>query len=319
MTVVSISVQGVALIISAEGRVGFAEDLKGPPFIGGDVLDAAYLQISEILQAQQGFSLAGYKARSIKRRIAARIRAVGMTGTEPYIVLLAESPDEQQKLLTALSIHVSHFFRNPSTYRELKKKVLPVLLQRSRVNHSKLRIWSIGCAYGEEPYSLALLLQRFLLPSDQLAIIATDLSSAALQRAKAGQYDPSRLTEVPERLLREYFQPQGKEYRLAEEIRKMVQFFRHDILSEQPFYRADLILCRNVLIYFSREQQRRILQILAAALPAGGFLVLGRAETLVTSCRELFRCINPAERIYQRLETDEQLLPMAYVQQLQDF
>lgn len=312
------NVHGVVLTILPDDRSRL-EDLRRAPFVGGDIQEEAYLQIGEILRQQQDFSLSGYKALSIKRRIAARIRAVGMNATTPYLALLADNPEEQQQLLTALSIHVSHFFRNPSTYEVLEKKVLPELLLRSRDTHSKLRIWSIGCAYGEEPYSLALLLQKFLQAEDQLSIIGTDLSAVALQRAKRGLYDDSRLAEVPAKLLRDYFVPQDKQYQLVDEIKQTVQFFRHDILSDQPFYRADLILCRNVLIYFSREQQQRILMILAAALPPGGYLVLGRAETLVTSSRDLYRCINPAERIYQRLDNEEKLLPLAYVQQLQDF
>lgn len=306
-------------IILPDGGARFTGDLKHSPFIGGDIQDEAYLQIGEILREQQDFALSAYKALSIKRRIAARIRAVGMNSTESYLQLLADNPDEQQQLLAALSIHVSNFFRNPSTFEVLEKKVLPDLLQRSRKTQSKLRIWSIGCAYGEEPYSLVLLLQKFLQPDDLFSIIGTDLSGEALQRAKLGQYEANRLAEVPEKLLRDYFTLSGKHYHLNPGIKQKVQFFRHDILSDQPFYRADLILCRNVLIYFSREQQQRILQILAAALPAEGFLVLGRAETLAPSSRDLFRCINPAERIYQRLDSDEKTLSLAYVQQLRDF
>ena len=289
------------------------------PFVGGDISEPAYLQIGEILRQQQNFSLDGYKDLCIKRRIAARIRKVGMNGPEPYLELLAASSDEQQKLLTALSIHVSHFFRNPSTYRVLERQVLPELVARSRAQRSKLRIWSVGCANGEEPYSLALLCQKLLTDNDLLTIIGTDLSPDALLRAKRGCYERGRLQELSTEQLAEFFVVRDKDYCLSDKVRKKVRFFRHDILSDQPFYRADLILCRNVLIYFSREQQQRILQILAAALPPGGFLVLGRAETLVSACRDLFRCIDPAERIYQRLDTDKQLLPTSLVQQLQDF
>jgi chemotaxis protein methyltransferase CheR len=292
---------------------------KGGPFVGGDIPEPAYRQIADILRQQQNFALDGYKDLCIKRRIAARIRAVGLDHPEPYIELLTTSEQEQQQLLTALSIHVSHFFRNPSTFRMLENRVLPELAAKAREQKAKLRLWSVGCANGEEPYSLALLCLKSLRESDPLTIIGTDLSPAALQRAKRGCYDASRVEEVSAKLREEFFVMRGKDYCLNDRVRKIVRFFRHDILSDQPFYRADLILCRNVLIYFSREQQQRILQILAAALPPGGFLVLGRAETLVTACRELFRCIDPAERIYQRLETDEQLLPTSLVQQLQDF
>ncbi|NOY12758.1 MAG: protein-glutamate O-methyltransferase CheR [Deltaproteobacteria bacterium] len=260
--------------------------------------------------AASSFALDGYKDLCIKRRIAARIRSVGMHGPDPYIELLEADQQEQKKLLATLSIHVSQFFRNPSTYTVLTDRVLPELAQRSRNSSSKLRIWSVGCANGEEPYSLALLCQSLLADEDLLlSIIGTDLSSEALQRAKRGCYEQNRLAAVPKELLQRYFVFRDKHYCLVDKIKMAVRFFHHDILSDQPFYRADLILCRNVLIYFSRRQQQRVLEILAAALPPGGFLVLGRAETLVTSCRQLFRCIDPAERIYQRLDGDEQPLP----------
>jgi len=317
------NVREVDLTISPDQQMGqqqIAEAAeKGEPFVGGDIPEPAYRQIADILRQQQNFVLDGYKDLCIKRRIAARIRAVGLGHPEPYIELLTTSEQEQQQLLTALSIHVSHFFRNPSTFRVLENRVLPELVAKAREQKTKLRVWSVGCANGEEPYSLALLCMKILRDTDPLTIIGTDLSPAALQRAKRGCYEASRLAEVSGELLEEFFELRGKDYCLDDRIKKIVRFFRHDILSDQPFYRADLILCRNLLIYFSRGQQQRILQILAAALPPGGFLVLGRAETLVTACRELFRCIDPAERIYQRLDTDEQLLPTSLVQQLQDF
>lgn len=289
------------------------------PFVGGDISEDVYRQIGEILRRQQNFTLDGYKDLCIKRRIAARIRAVGMQTPEPYIVLLEENQQEQQELLSALSVHVSQFFRNPSTYAVLENRVLPELAKRSKNSCSKLRIWSVGCANGEEPYSLALLCQKLNMANHMLSIIGTDLSPEALKRAKRGCYEQSRLAGVPAEFLQNQFVCQDDRYCLVDKVKRVVRFYRHDILSDQPFCRADLILCRNVLIYFSRLQQKRILRILAAALSPGGFLVLGRAETLVTSCRKLFRCIDPAERIYQRLDSDDPLLPTTFVQQLQEF
>ncbi len=280
------------------------------PFVGGDFLDADYQQICQLLKEQQGVDLTGYKDLCIKRRIASRIRAAGLPGPQPYYALLLDDPQEQQQLLEALTVHVSQFFRNPTTYDLLERQVLPELLERARAGKAKLRIWSVGCATGEEPYSLAMLCRKLLKAGDLFSIIATDLSAEVLQRAKRGLFAPSRLAEVSETALTNYFTAEGKDYRLADEIRNQVRFFQHDILSDQPFYRADLILCRNVLIYFSRLQQQRVLRTLAAALPVGGYLVLGRAETLVPACRDLFRCIDSAERVYQRLETNGDPLPV---------
>ncbi len=288
------------------------------PFVGSDFSDQTYRRISDILKEQQGFVLDGYKDLCIKRRIASRIRAVGNNTIETYIELLETSSKEQQQLLAALSIHVSHFFRNPSTFAVLEKQVLPELWQRAQRNKTKLRVWSVGCAGGEEPFSIALLCQELLSDGEQLSIIGTDMSSEVIHRAKQGRFRKERLGEVPAALLGAYFQPLDGEYQLIDLVREKVNFFQHDIVGDQPLYRSDLILCRNLLIYFFREQQLQILRMLATALSPGGYLVLGRAETLVATCRELFTCVDPAERIYQRLENSDQLLPIQDQQQLMD-
>ena len=197
------------------------------------------------------------------------------------------------------------FFVTRAFFCVLETQLLPELLGLSRRAHSKLRIWSVGCANGEEPYSLALLCQNQQRPGDLLSILGTDLSPEALRRARRGSYPAARLEEISAEMRAEYFTRHGVEYQLCDRIREQVQFFRHDILSDPPFYRADLILCRNLLIYFSREQQQRVVEILAESLLPGGYLILGRAETLAPACRGLFRCIDPAERIYQRILPSE--------------
>ncbi len=275
------------------------------PFVGSDLHDTAYQRITEILREQQNFHLEGYKVLCTKRRLAARIRSVGYSDPTAYVELLEENPQEQEQLLAALSVHVSQFFRNVSVFHVLEKQILPELLESSRGNKSKLRIWSVGCANGEEPYSLALLCQKRQLKGDLISIVGTDLSPEALTRAKRGVFPADRVESVPGEMLADFFTNQDKWYQLVEPIRERVQFFRHDILTDQPFYRANLILCRNLLIYFSREQQQQIMEILAAALLPGGYLVLGRAETMALACRKFFVCVDPAERIYRRLPVDE--------------
>lgn len=275
------------------------------PCVGSDLDDTVYQQIAEILREQKSFHLEGYKTLCIKRRMAARIRSAGYKDPTAYVALLQENIREQEHLLAALSVHVSHFFRNNSVFHVLEKQILPELLESSRYNKSKLRIWSIGCANGEEPYSLALLCQKQQLKGDLLSIIGTDLSPEALTRAKRGLFPAERVQNVPSTMLADFFISSGQQYQVIEQIRERVQFFRHDILTDQPFYRANLVLCRNLLIYFSREQQQQIVDILAAALLPGGYLVLGRAETMASACRKMFVCIDPSERIYQRLPVQD--------------
>lgn len=277
------------------------------PLVGGDVDDGTYTQVVDILKRQQHFLLEGYKDLCIRRRLAARIRAAGYRNPQEYIELLAEDSREQEQLLAALSVHVSHFFRNPSMFKRLEKVIIPELQERTRLERCKLRIWCVGCAYGEEPYSVALLCQKGQIKKDMVSIIATDLSPEALRTARQGRFPSARLQNVPESMIQEFFREDAGKLKLAVKVRELVQFFRHDILTDSPFYRAELILCRNLLIYFSREQQIRILKKLAEALLPGGYLVLGRAETMAPVCRALFHCVDPAERIYQRIVSDRQI------------
>lgn len=270
------------------------------PLIGEEFPDEAYAAIATILKDQQNFDLKSYKSVNMKRRLAAYMRSLGCVDPLVYSEDLSDKTDEQKQLIAALGIHVSHFFRNPSTFFALKARILPELLRMSRRQNSKLRVWSVGCAHGEEPYSVAILLKKMLQKGDQIAILGTDLSPDALKKAKDGYYPADRLKDVPPAMLEKYFSGQAPCFQLNKDIRNLVQFFRHDILSDETLYRADLIMCRNLLIYFSRERQQQVLELLADTLSPGGYLVLGRAETLAPACRNLFFCVDPAERIYRR-------------------
>ena len=223
-----------------------------------------------------------------------------MPDARAYLRHLAADKAEQQHLLLALSIHVSSFLRNPSAFRALANKIIPSLVADARRDEVKLRFWSVGCARGEEVYSLALVSRKIVEKTDQIAIIGTDISSDAIKKARRGGYCLDQLRNVSPEQLSQYFTSEGDKYRVGAELRQAVQFFRHDIVTEQPFYRADLILCRNLLIYFSRDLQQRVLETLAATLAPGGYLMLGRAETMAPDCRGLFQCVDPAERIYRR-------------------
>ncbi len=270
------------------------------PLIGEEFPDEAYAHIAATLKEQQNFDLNSYKAVNMKRRLAAYLRSGNCQDPLQYSTELTGNSEEQKQLIAALGVQVSQFFRNPSTFMVLEKRILPELLRVSRRQNSKLRIWSVGCAHGEEPYSVALLLKKIQQKEDLVAILGTDLSHEALKRAKSGYYPADRLKDVPADVLQQYFTGHPHLYQIKAEIRHLVQFFRHDIISEEAFYRADLILCRNLLIYFAREKQQQVLELLARALSPGGYLVLGRAETLAPDCRNLFHCVDPAERIYRR-------------------
>jgi len=271
------------------------------PLIGAELPDAAYEAIIEQLRQRRQFDLGAYKDRCIRRRIAKRLRSSGARDVAGYLERLAGDEDELDALLATLSIHVSQFFRNPDTFEALERHVLPDLCRLARAaGRHELRLWSVGCAGGEEPYSLALLVDELAPAGIEVSILATDVSAPVLDAARTARFEPARLAEVPPPVLARYFTVDGGGYRLHERVRSMVRFERHNIMTAAEFPAADLILCRNVLIYFTREEQTRILTRFAMALPKGGALVLGRAETLVGPERRLFRAEFPTERIYRR-------------------
>jgi len=285
-----------SLIEGAEPFSGYTDEKL---FVGSDITDQDFGEIRDILFKGRGFDLNGYKDRCIKRRIAARIRNLGYRRIKGYIALLEINAAEQEQLLEALTIHVSQFFRNPTTFSVLEEKILPELLRKYR-GEGEVKVWSIGCAGGEEPYSIALLCDELCGPHDRVSILGTDVSADILKKARTGIYESYRLAEVPNQVLAQYFRQEGVRYQLDNRICTKVRFFRHDILQDRPFPHVDLILCRNMLIYFSRQEQERILRTLAKALAPEGLLVLGRAETMVSESRELFTCVDPAERIYRK-------------------
>ncbi|MCM2264172.1 MAG: protein-glutamate O-methyltransferase CheR [Desulfuromonadales bacterium] len=272
------------------------------PLIGDELPDAIFEAIIELLRTRRQFDLGAYKDRCIRRRIAKRLRNSGASDVAGYLKLLTDDEGELDALLATLSIHVSQFFRNSDTFLALERHVLPDLFRLARATgRRELRLWSVGCAGGEEPYSLALLIDELSPAGLKVDILATDVSEPVLESARAALYEPVRLTEVPPPVLARYFTAEGDRYRLIEKVRALVRFERHNVMTAAEFPPADLILCRNVLIYFTREEQARILARFAAALPEGGALVLGRAEALTGVERQLFRTEFPTERIYRRM------------------
>lgn len=276
------------------------------PFVGSEFPDVDFEHLRQLLLARRGFDLGMYKDRCVKRRIAVRVRACGFSAASPYLARLEGDEAEIDALLAAITINVSQFFRNPSTFRTLEKEVLPTLVRRARdAGAGRLRLASIGCAGGEEPYSLALLAEELGASELEIEIRGSDISAPVLAQAERGRYDEQRLGEVPPAVRARYFVAEPGGFRLREEIRRRVQFEQQDILATEAFPAADLILCRNVLIYFSRVDQDRLLRRFAAALGPGGFLVLGRAETLLGEIRQLFHADYPVERIYRCLARPE--------------
>jgi chemotaxis protein methyltransferase CheR len=270
---------------------------------GSDIPSEAFATIRNILKRSRGFNLDIYKSKCIKRRIAIRVRKTGCASAREYGELLLNDAGEPDQLLKVLTIHVSQFFRNPSAFEKLKNDILPDLFSRcEKEGRSSLTIRSVGCAGGEEPYSLALLLKESFASAmmrTEVSIIASDVDREVLEMAQSGVYQKERLVDIPPETSERWFTPEGKNFRLAEEIRAMVTFRQSDLFDIDSMPDSDLILCRNVLIYLERDYQERILLRFAKALSGGGVLVLGKSETLVGESRRHFQAICPIERIYR--------------------
>ena len=266
--------------------------------------DVGFAELARVIALGSGFTVEAYKEKCVRRRIAVRMRACGVHTYQDYQTLLERTPAEYELLRDALTINVTRFFRNAETWNLLRRDLVPLL---SAAPAGRLSAWSAGCSSGEEPYTLAALVADHLDRSgrsDELerwTIDATDVDRASLDRAQTGRYRSEVLSEMPAELVQAYFEPLGAEYRVVERLRRRVHVRRLDLSREPPARRTyQLILCRNVAIYFDRPMQERIFQTFAAALAPGGFLVLGKVESLFGPARDLLQLIDPRERIYRR-------------------
>ncbi|MGN6675838.1 MAG: CheR family methyltransferase [Thermomicrobiales bacterium] len=239
-------------------------------------------QFLEDVRDRYGIDFRSYKTPTIMRRLRRRIVATDSDSLGGYIHYLQEHPLEYTQLINAFLIKVTEFFRDGELFQYLRDELLPELVVQSRKRGNELRIWSAGCATGEEAYSLAILVSEVLgtaLEHFTVRIFATDLDEEAIAFARRGVYALSALTSMPEELIARYFTQLDGSFEIKKRVRSLVVFGQHDLAQRAPFPRIDLVLCRNVLIYFTPELQRRTLQLFAYSLRDSGYLVLGKAET----------------------------------------
>ena len=265
--------------------------------------DARELQsLKRQIREASGLFCEGYKEKCLRRRLAVRMRARGVHRYVDYAALLDTDPAEYEHLLAAVTINVSKFFRNPEVWKAVRELILPELLQRP----GTVRIWSAGTATGEEPYTMAMLVREELDrlgrldEADRFDIEGTDIDGQALDRARLGLYPALALAEAPVSARLRWFETGGPPFRVREEIRRMVRFTRGDLIRDPARADHDLIFCRNVFIYFERELQEELLGRFAAALRPGGWLILGKVETLLGPVAREFEVVRSRERVYRK-------------------
>ncbi len=241
--------------------------------------DPAFEHLIRYIQESRGVDFRGYKRTSLHRRISLRMEHLHIEGFANYNSFLEAHPQEFVELLNTVLINVTSFFRDQEAWEALKTTVLPRLIESAR-GRDQLRMWSVGCASGEEPYSLAILLCELLGPEEfsrRVKIYATDLDEAALNTARHAAYLPRAVENVPEALLAKYFERTNNHYLVTRDLRKAVIFGRHNIVHDAPISRIDLLACRNLLIYLETETQNIVLPRLHYALVDDGVLFLGKA------------------------------------------
>jgi chemotaxis protein methyltransferase CheR len=269
-----------------------------------DISDDELAEVEMILKMRRNFSMSVYKDKCMKRRVAIRMRSSRSSDAAAYCNLLRQSEQELDLLQKVLTIHVSQFFRNPSMFEKLQREIFPILYKNCAANMAPLRIWSLGCAGGEEAYSLAILLREHFahdLRQTSTTIDATDIDEDTLQAARKALFNEDKLKDMPDGLCERYFRQSGSRMQLSSVIREMVTFHKDNITSVEKFQPYHLVLCRNTLIYFTRPDQEKILHGLADILPVGAILILGKSETLVGEVRRRFTVVCPVERIYSRI------------------
>src|SRR5690348_1202164 len=236
-----------------------------------------------MMKENRGFDFTGYKRSTLERRINRRIAVVGLSTFAEYRDYLELQPEEFSQLFDSMLINVTAFFRDPLAWQALQDRVIPELLS-SKGAKSPVRIWSAGCATGEEAYTLAIVLAEAMGIDqfrERVKIYATDLDEDALQQARAGTYEASALAGVPEDLVRTYFETAGTRCAFRRDLRRQVIFGRNDLTHDAPISRVDLLAARNTLMYFNAETQANIVRRFHFALSYPGYLFLGKAEMLL--------------------------------------
>ena len=285
---------------------------KGPFLSLASRSDALALPESAIqaillrLRAHSGQDFTSYKKSTMARRIQRRMNVHQIQEPQAYLALLRENPHEIDALMEELLISVTSFFRDPATWKALAEEAIAPLI-RERVDGQPLRVWVAGCATGEEAYSAAIVLHeqvRLAERTHRIQIFATDLDERAIDIARAGLYPQSIAADVSPERLKTFFASEDGAYRIIKSVRDNIVFATQNIISDPPFTRVDLIICRNVLIYLDGDAQQHVLPNFHYALQPGGILFLGSAES-VGDASDLFEVLNAKYKILRRKEVSK--------------
>jgi len=257
------------------------------------------------IQRNKGADFSLYRTGTLKRRIDSRLRQAGCKDYSDYIIYLNKNPEEYDNLISAITINVTEFFRNPETFDALEKKVIPEIVRSKKERGKKvIRCWSAGTSNGEEAYSLVILFLEVLeenIADFDIVVYGTDVDPACIEKGKAGIYTVASMKEINKERLAKYFNKREENYEVDDSVKKLTRFITHNLVSDEFIKHLDLILCRNVIIYFTKPLQEMVYSNFARALNKDGFLVLGKVEALWGFAQKHFAAFDNRERIYRKL------------------
>jgi two-component system, chemotaxis family, CheB/CheR fusion protein len=277
--------------------------------------DEAFEALLDYLKRSRGFDFTGYKRPSLRRRLAKRMQVQQINSCSDYLAYLEVHPEEFALLFNTILINVTAFFRDAPAWAFLASEIIPQLIS-GKLPGAPIRVWSAGCASGEETYTIAIILAEALGWDEfhhWVKIYATDVDEHALAQARQAIYDAKAVKALPPEWLDKYFERVGSQYVFRADLRRAMIFGRHDLIQDAPMPRLDLVVCRNTLMYFNAEVQARILARFHFALNDQGFLFLGKAEMLLTHT-SLFTPVNLKQRVFTKVSSPqlrERLLVLA--------
>src|SRR3954468_3706409 len=265
--------------------------------------DPGFEALLDFLKRSRGFDFSGYRRTRLERRLRRRMDVVGCQSFGDYLDYVEVHPEEYAQLFDTLLINVTEFFRDAPAWDHLREEVLPQLMA-DKPPEEQVRVWSAGCASGQEAYSAAMVLVELLGREaflDRVKIYATDIDEDALSTARLATYTAKEVAGVPEPLRERHFEPVDQRFAFRKDLRLNVVFGRNNLVQDAPISRLDLLICRNTLMYFTTETQGRILRHFHFALRDHGVLMLGKSEMMITH-REVFGPVDLTRRIFRKLE-----------------
>lgn len=270
--------------------------------------DKSLMRLLTKINDEKGLDFTQYKKGTLLRRINSRLNRYKIDSYDDYIKVLEKEKGEYDELINSLSINVTDFFRNPESFDAISKIVIPRVIYAKRDRgHKIIRAWSCGCSTGDEPYSLAMLLLEKLGKARSkfiLTIVGSDIDKDALTQAKEMKYSADRLKALDSELLAKYFEEIDSEnFKIKSLVRSMVRFRHHNIIKDRPFVHCDIILCRNLLIYFNKQLQEETILKFYECLNPGGYLILGMTESLIGAAVDCFDNVNNRLRIFRKPES----------------